>query len=385
MHKVTNADDAPGSEPAHLTALINRSPVVAIEWRNAPGWPVSFVSESIAQWGYGRDDLLSGRLHYADLIHADDKPRIEVEVAEHFAGGPDEYRQEYRLRTAAGAWIWLDDRSWLTRDATGAVTRIHGVLLDITAIKNAEAEVRRLNATLETRVARRTAQLEAANRELESFCYTVSHDLKAPLRGIEGYSQLLLDDFNDRLDEDGRQFVSNIRRGVAQMHELIEDLLTYSRIERRPLESAPVDLPELVHSVLDSFAHEIETANAQLDIGPLSPRLTSDRSGLTLVLRNLIGNALKFSRDAESPRIAIDGRLHDGRIIIRVRDNGIGFDMKYHERVFEIFQRLHRAEDYPGTGIGLALVRKAVQRMGGRVWAESAPGQGATFLVEFPQ
>ncbi|NMG74657.1 sensor histidine kinase [Aromatoleum diolicum] len=385
MHTLTNPDDTPGGEPAHLTALINRSPVVAIEWCNAPGWPVSFVSESVTQWGYGRDDLLSGRIHYADLIHADDKPRIEADVAEHFASGPDEYRQEYRLRTAAGDWIWLDDRTWLTRDASGVVTRIHGVLLDITAIKNAEAKIRRLNATLETRVARRTAQLEAANQELESFCYTVSHDLKAPLRGIEGYSQLLLDDYHERLDEDGRQFLTNIRRGVAQMHELIEDLLMYSRIERRPMESAPMDLPALVHSVLDSFAHEIKTLDAHVDVGELAPRIATDRSGLTLVLRNLIGNALKFTRDTQAPHIAIDARLHDGRIIIRVRDDGIGFDMKYHDRIFEIFQRLHRAEDYPGTGVGLALVRKAVQRMGGRVWAESAPGHGATFHVEFAQ
>jgi len=281
--------------------------------------------------------------------------------------------------------VWLDERTWLTRDEHGAVTEIHGVLLDITATKAAEAEVRRLNATLEDRVAERTAQLQAANQELRSFSYTVSHDLKAPLRGIEGYSQLLLDQYRDRLDADGRHFLTSIRRGALTMHELIEDLLAYSRIERQALDIRAIDLPAVVQGVLDGFAHEIQTRGIEIVVQALPPQIRTDPSGLTLVLRNLVSNALKFTRTAPAPCIRIDAYRHDRHIVLTVADNGVGFDMKYHDRIFEIFQRLHRAEDYPGTGIGLALVRKALQRMGGTVWAVSEPGQGATFHVELRQ
>lgn len=386
MEKPTDATaTCNATDAARITALINRSPVVAIEWHNQPGWPVSFVSDGVAQWGYSRDDFISGRIQYADLIHADDRPRIERDVAEHLANGPDDYRQEYRIRTASGTWVWLDDRTWLTRDEHGAVTEIHGVLLDITATKAAEAEVRRLNATLEDRVAERTAQLQAANQELRSFSYTVSHDLKAPLRGIEGYSQLLLEQYRDRLDEDGRHFLMSIRRGALTMHELIEDLLAYSRIERQALDIRAVDLPAAVQGVLDGFAHEIQTRGIEVVVQALPPQIRTDPSGLTLVLRNLVSNALKFTRTAPAPRITINAYRHDRHIVLTVADNGVGFDMKYHDRIFEIFQRLHRAEDYPGTGIGLALVRKALQRMGGTVWAVSEPGQGATFHVELRQ
>ncbi|NMF87979.1 sensor histidine kinase [Aromatoleum petrolei] len=386
MEKPTDASAAcSATDAARITALINRSPVVAVEWRNLPGWPVAFVSDGIAQWGYDRDDFLSGRIRYADLIHADDRPRIEHDVAEHLANGPDDYRQEYRIRTAAGTWVWLDDRTWLTRNERGEVTDIHGVLLDITATKAAEAEVRRLNATLEDRVAERTAQLQAANQELRSFSYTVSHDLKAPLRGIEGYSQLLLEQYRDRLDEDGRHFLTSISRGALHMHELIEDLLAYSRIERQALDVRSVALPAAVRGVLDGFAHEIQTRGVEVVVEELPPQVRTDPSGLTLVLRNLVSNALKFTRDTPAPRITISAYRHDRHIVLTVADNGVGFDMKYHDRIFEIFQRLHRAEDYPGTGIGLALVRKALQRMGGTVWAISEPGRGATFHVELRQ
>jgi len=368
-----------------LSELINRSPVVAIEWRNEPGRPVAFVSDSIRQWGYTPEELLSGGLRYADLMHPEDRPGIEAHVARHVADGPDDYRQEYRLRNADGDWIWLDDRTWLTRDDGGAVTRIYGVLLDITAIKESEAALLRLNATLESRVAERTTQLEIANRELESFSYAVSHDLKAPLRGIDGYSQILLEDYRDRLDDEGRQFLANIRRGVAQMHELIEDLLAYANIERRPLEARPVSLQRIVGEIVDGFAQEIAGTGAEVSVEVGDHQLSIDRAGLGLVLRNLIGNALKFSRAAAPPRIGIAAGDDGRHLTLRIRDNGIGFDMKYHDRIFDIFQRLHRAEDYPGTGVGLALVRKALQRMGGAVRAESEPGKGSTFFVELPR
>ncbi len=372
-----------------LSTILAHSPVIAMEWENSPGWPMNFVSESVGQWGYDRRELLSGELDFASLIHPEDKARIVAEVAAYLVDGPDEYRQEYRLRTADGRWIWVDDRTWLARGGDGRVTTISGVLLDISqqkqtedALQASEDALRRINAGLEARVAERTAQLQVLNEELESFSYSVSHDLKAPLRGIDGYSQILLDDYGSALDDEGRTLIANVRRGVAQMHVLIEDLLAYSRMERQVLESRAVELAGLVDNLLAGRAREIAAAGMVVRNSVPALSVQADRDGLALVVRNLLENALKFSRNSKSPRIDIGAREEADKVLFWVRDNGVGFDMKYHHRVFEMFQRLHRAEDYPGTGVGLALVRKAMQRMGGRVWAESSPGQGACFFLE---
>ncbi|MBA4211573.1 MAG: PAS domain-containing sensor histidine kinase [Polaromonas sp.] len=625
----------------HLVDLVDRSPVVVVEWRNEPGWPMSYVSQSVDQWGYQPGDLLRGDIHYAKLIHPHDIERVTAEAARYFKDGPDEHRQEYRLRCANGRWVWVDDRTTLSRNELGELTRISGVLLDITVQKEAQlaqqeqaeflrlfyelpfigmaisapgstrwvqvnsqlcailgytreellqktwsemtpqpdldqnlalrdsmlanrtdnykmrkrfvrkdgslvhteidvravrhpdgslkhlfstikditerlqaevaigrqkdllelaesmaglgswvydtqshsiwwsrqmyrntgrdeaqgpppdlggylahvhpddqpridrfmraipdattmttAEFRRhpdlgplrwfrgsvqsqpmatpgyysysgtllditqlklaqttleqSNAVLEQRVTERTAQLRGLNEELEAFSYTVSHDLKAPLRGIDGYSQLLGEEHGSQLNEEGRQFLARIRRGVLQMGDLISGLLDYSRMERRTMEHQRVDVPALVAQVIEGHSADIESTHVRLSLLLEPMVLQLDREGMAVVMRNLVGNAIKFSRTREQPEVEIGSRTEGPRRILWVRDNGVGFDMKYHDRIFGIFQRLQRAEDYQGTGLGLALVAKAVQRMGGRVWAESQPGQGATFYLEFP-
>mgnify|MGYP006194463259 CR=1 FL=1 len=288
------------------------------------------------------------------------------------------------MRHKRGAWLWFNDRGRVhRRDQDGRPLYMSGTLLDIHERVTAQEEVRALNASLERRVAERTAQLSQANMKLEAFSYTVSHDLKAPLRGIDGYSQLLVEEYGERLDNEGRGFVERIRKGVQQMSDLIADLLAYSRIERRDMVHEPVALLPLVEQVVDSYHADIEKHGTEVRLAMEPFTLPLDRDGMAVVLRNLIGNALKFSRDSASPRIEIGARHETGRRILWVRDNGVGFDLKYHDRIFGIFQRLHRAEEFPGTGVGLALVAKAVQRMGGRVWAESQPGAGATFYLEF--
>jgi len=333
--------------------------------------------------GYSQEELL--RRTFQEITHPED---LEVNL-EFFhrmlAGELPAYSREKRYLRKDGTPVWVNLTAALVRRPSGEPDYSVTVVEDISQRKQAEASLERLTAELEQRVAQRTAQLEAKNRELETFTYSVSHDLKAPLRGIDGYSRLLLEDYALRLDHEGQRFLHSIRKATEQMGRLIDDLLAYSRLERRALVPGKVDLPGLVQAVLAERSDEIRARGVAVSVTMPEASATADVDGLALALRNLVDNALKFSRNAAPPRIEIGGRAGDKTCRVWVRDNGIGFDMQYHDRIFEIFQRLHRAEDYPGTGIGLAMVHKALERMGGRAWAESAPGAGATFYLEMPR
>lgn len=249
-------------------------------------------------------------------------------------------------------------------------------------LEKTSQEVRMLNADLERRVTERTAELAARTRELEAFSYSVSHDLKAPLRGIDGYSRLLLEDHGPRLDAEGRDFLGYIRKACAQMSNLIEDLLAYSRLERRHMSRNTVELRSFVDSVVAAMGPDL--TRVRLDNEVAETRVVADPEGLAMAVRNLLDNAVKFSAGATVPQVRLTSGLEAEACTLTVADNGTGFDMRFVDKVFEIFQRLHRAEDYPGTGVGLALVRKAMERMGGTVSAQSAPGSGATFTLRLP-
>ncbi|MBI5947280.1 MAG: PAS domain S-box protein [Chloroflexi bacterium] len=319
------------------------------------------------------------------LSPPEDTARDRALFGELIAGQRASYQLEKRYRHANGSVRWGLFSATILRDANGNFLHSLGHVLDITPIKRAEEAIRELNAQLELRVQERTAQLEAANKELEMFTYSVSHDLKAPLRSIDGYSRLLLDDYSAALGDEGQLFVQNVRKATVQMGRLIDDLLAYSRLERRPLESGVVDCAGLVHALLEERAAEIAARGVAVDASLPTIMVRADRDGLAMALRNLIENAIKFLGDQPHPAIEIGAREGPSSVTLWVRDNGVGFDMKFQDRIFDIFQRLHRAEDYPGTGVGLAIVRKALDRMGGRAWAESEPGKGATFYLELPR
>jgi len=251
--------------------------------------------------------------------------------------------------------------------------------------KKSKEEIQKLNEELEMKVKLRTSQLEASIKELETFTYSVSHDLKAPLRGIDGYSKLLLDLYKPGLNEEAQIFIETIRRSTLQMNQLINDLLDYSRLERSQLSTEHVKIKDLVKSVLSIYNADLEAGNFKINVNIPDIELITDSKGLTIALRNLVENAIKFTKGNIEPSIQIDVEENDLAWIISVNDNGIGFDMKYHQKIFEIFQRLQRIEEFPGTGIGLAMVSKAMQRMRGRAWAESTLGVGSSFYLEIPK
>jgi len=264
------------------------------------------------------------------------------------------------------------------RDNQGSLIGFVAVIRDITARRQAEENVRKLNEELETRVEQRTEQLKNAYQELEAFSYSVSHDLRAPLRAIDGFSRILLDEHGSGLSEEGRRLLSRVRVNTQQMGDLIDDLLTFSRLSRQPLERQTTALREVIERALSDLREERREREAEIRIGEL-PDAPADPALLKQVYVNLLSNALKFTRDAAPAVIEIEASERDGETVYSVRDNGVGFDAQYEDKLFGVFQRLHRAEDYEGTGVGLAIVQRIVQRHGGRVWAESPPGGGAAF------
>jgi signal transduction histidine kinase len=241
-----------------------------------------------------------------------------------------------------------------------------------------EQRYRKLNAELETRISERTAELEAANEELEAFSYSVSHDLRAPLTQIHGFASLLLDNQATRLDERGQKYLHNIKDGVMRMSALIDDLLMLAKVSRQELKVCEVGLNALVEGVLKEFKEETQEREVDWHVGEL-PFMKCDYGLMRQALINLLSNAVKYTRKREHAVIEISAKIIDGKQTIIVRDNGVGFDMKYADKLFAPFQRLHREKEFAGTGIGLAIVQRIIHKHSGRIWAQSEAGLGATF------
>jgi signal transduction histidine kinase len=249
---------------------------------------------------------------------------------------------------------------------------------EMTERQKVDEDLRKLNLELETRVADRTTQLEAANKELESFSYSVSHDLRAPLRAVAGFSQMMMEDHVDQLDEEARRKLLVIQKEAQRMGVLIDDLLAFSRLGRKAMQVVDIDMTELARTTYESLSGQHQGPNPGLHLAAL-PRAKGDRVLLGQVWANLIANAIKFSSRRERPLVEISAISDEKEHVYFVRDNGAGFDPRYQSKLFGVFQRLHDASEFPGTGVGLALVQRIVVRHGGRVWAEGKPGEGATF------
>jgi PAS domain S-box-containing protein len=267
------------------------------------------------------------------------------------------------------------------RDAADNPQYLLGISHDITERIQAEERIKALVADLEVRA----NQLESANKELESFSYSVSHDLRSPLRAIDGFSRLLEEDYHQVLDAEGKRLLSVIRQSSQRMGTLIDDLLAFSKLGRKPLAVGSVDMNELVAEAVADVRAAAPPANVEVRLGDL-PTATGDRVLLRQAWINLISNGFKYSSKKDKPEVEVGGRpAGNGNIVYFVRDNGVGFDMQYYDKLFGVFQRLHRAEEFPGTGVGLAIVQRVVARHGGRAWAESEPGKGATFFFSIPE
>lgn len=362
--------------------IFELSPIAAIFWDNET--KIIFWNKAAENvFGWAKEEVI-GKKFTEFFVPESSRKYVEENVDLLIKNISRETTMNENLRKD-GSSILCEWSNTIIHDKDGNPSTIISLANDITERQRAEREIMALNQSLENKVAERTLQLTKANKELETFTYSVSHDLKAPLRGIDGYSKLLLDIYGQNLNDEASHFINTIRNSTLQMNQLIEDLLQYSRLERSQLQLRSLKINSLVDSIFKMHEDEIVAHHFSVKINIPEIELFADPNGIQIALRNLIGNAIKFTKNVPNPEINVALQENSDNWIISVQDNGIGFDMKYSKRIFEIFQRLQRAEDYPGTGIGLAMVAKAMLRMNGKITTESVPGNGATFYLEIPK
>lgn len=336
---------------------------------------IQYVNQRVIDmFGYTSEEI-TNRLVF-DMIEDQDRAASlnNMELRRQGVAG----RRDVHFIRKDGSDLWAITGSTPLYDDQGKFSGVLAMLTDITDRKLAEAEVARLNAELEQRVEQRTAQLTAANQELEAFSYSVSHDLRAPLRAVDGFSRIVLTDYASQLPADCAEYLQTIRDSAQQMGRLIDDLLAFSRLGRQQLTTQNTSLRALVQSVVSDIDSQQKLSNVDFVIGEL-PQECVDPALFRQVYVNLISNAVKFTRNQAAPRIEIGSETIDGELVYFVKDNGVGFDMQYAHKLFGVFQRLHLADEYEGTGVGLAIVQRVIHRHGGRIWPVAEVDKGATF------
>lgn len=362
-----------------LRAALDEHAIVAI---TDPQGKITYVNDKFCAISrYAREELI-GQDHR--IINSAHHPKEFIRDLWTTIRRGHVWSGEIKNRAKDGSDYWVATTIVPFLGEDGKPRQYVAIRTDITERKQAETEVLRLNAELEQRVALRTAQLEESNRELEAFSYSVSHDLRAPLRGIDGFTRILQDDYADKLDAEGRRVLGIICGESRRMGCLIDDLLRFSRLSRQELAVSTVDMTQLARDVFDVLIAAKPKHAPRLVLKPLPP-IPGDRATLRQVFVNLLGNAVKFTAHQPEPVIEVGGTDDGGMVTFYVKDNGVGFDERFSAKLFGVFQRLHSEEEFEGTGVGLALVQRIIHRHGGRVWTEGRLGLGATFYFTLPQ
>jgi len=376
------AEEAVHESEAHLRLLIEGVTDYAIYLLDTGGHVVNWNAGAERLKGYRADEIIGQ--HFSWVFTPEDrrnnKPQHLLTTAETMGRAEDE---GWRVRKD-GSRFWANAVINALRKEDGSLYGFAKITRDLTERKKAEDHISKLNAELEQRVVERTAQLEAANKELEAFAYSVSHDLRAPLRAIDGFSRILLEDYTENLDEEGKRVLNVIRNNTQKMGQLIDDLLLFSRLGRQEIRASDIDMGKLAKAVSEELKLAVPERKLKFTINALIPA-QGDQAMVRQVFVNLLSNAVKFTRPKERAVIEVDGRSEGNENVYTVKDNGVGFDMQYVNKLFGVFQRLHSSEEFEGTGVGLAIVQRIIHRHGGRVWAEGKVGEGARFYFTLPR
>lgn len=379
----TTVNDLKESEEKYKL-LIEKTP--SVSWASNQNGETMYISPNIKKiYGYTQDEIYkNGDKLWLKRIHPDDINYVIKSFNDFLNKKSKKYDVQYRIKRKDNKWIWLRDIADYFTELDNNEKIAYGVFTDITEQKKAEEVINKLNKSLEKKVKERTIELNETITDLKSFSYSVSHDLRAPIRHINGYLELFYDEMKDHFYGDSIKYYNKIKNSSKKMGNLIDDLLCFFKLSRNEMNLIKVDLNKIIQEIKDYMDDELKNRYIEWEIDKL-PIVKGDLSMLRQVITNLISNAVKYTRDIENAVIKIGCYSKINEEIIFIQDNGVGFNKKYTKKVFDVFQRLHSDNEFEGTGIGLAIVKRIIQRHGGKVWANGVENKGATFYFSIPK